>query len=59
MTENVISIVGAEIFTNGNASTASGAQIVSPMVMSGMPLMAMIFPASHEATCLRDRPSNS
>ena len=52
-------MVGAEIFTNGNGSTASGEQIVSPIVMSGMPLMAMMFPASADATCLRAKPSNS
>ena len=57
-TENVISMVGAEIFTNSMGSTASGAQMVSPMVTSPMPLMAMIFPAEASVTGARPRPSN-
>ncbi len=40
LTEKVISMVGAEILTNSMGSTQSGAQMVSPMVMSPMPLMA-------------------
>ena len=57
-TEKVISMVGAEIFTNSMGSTASGAQIVSPMVMSPMPLMAMMLPAVASCTGTRCRPSN-
>ena len=59
MTEKVISSVGALIFTKGSASTAVGAQMVSPMVMSGIPLMAMMLPAVDSVTCFRARPSNS
>ena len=59
MTEKVISRVGALIFTKGNASTQSGTQMVSPMVMSGMPLMAMMLPAVDSVTGFRARPSNS
>ena len=59
LTEKVISRVGAEIFTKGRASTQSGAQMVSPMVMSGIPLMAMILPAVASWMGLRASPSNS
>ena len=59
MTEKVISMVGAEIFTNSMGSTASGAQMVSPMVTSPMPLMAMMLPAVDSVTGFRARPSNS
>ena len=59
LTEKVISIVGAEIFTNSIGSTQVGAQIVSPMVMSPMPDMAMMLPASASVTGTRCRPSNS
>ena len=59
LTEKVISMVGAEICTKGRASTQSGAQMVSPMVMSPMPLMAMMLPAVDSVTALRPRPSNS
>ena len=59
LTEKVISMVGALIFTKGRASTQSGAQMVSPMVMSGMPLMAMMLPAVDSVTGFRARPSNS
>ena len=59
LTEKVISRVGALIFTKGNASTQSGTQMVSPMVMSGMPLMAMMLPAVDSVTGFRARPSNS
>ena len=45
LTENVISMVGSEIFTKGSGSTCSGAQIVRPMVMSAMPENATISPA--------------
>ena len=58
MTEKVISMVGAEIFTNSMGSGASGAQMVSPMVMSPMPLMAMMLPAVASVTGTRPRPSN-
>ena len=43
--ENVISIVGSEIFTNGSGSTASATQSVRPMVISEMPEKATISPA--------------
>ena len=58
LTEKVISMVGAEILTNSMGSTQEGAQMVSPMVMSPMPLMAMMFPAEASATGTRLRPSN-
>ena len=45
MTEKVISMVGAEIFTKGRGSTQEVAQMVSPMVISGMPDRAMMLPA--------------
>ena len=57
LTEKVISSVGAEIFTNSMGSTAEGAQMVSPMVMSPMPLMAMISPALASVTGTRANPS--
>ena len=59
LTEKVISSVGALIFTKGSASTASGAQMVSPMVISGIPLMAMMLPAVDSLTAFRAKPSNS
>ena len=58
LTEKVISMVGAEILTNSMGSTQSGAQMVSPMVMSPMPLMAMMLPASASVTGTLARPSN-
>src|SRR5699024_11815923 len=51
LTEKVISMVGAEIFTNSMGSMASGAQMVSPMVISPMPLMAMMLPEVGRASC--------
>ena len=57
--ENVISIVGAEILTNGSGSTHSGAQIVSPIVMSPMPDRQMMLPAVDSVTGFLPRPSNS
>ena len=57
--EKVISTVGAEIFTKGSGSTQSGAQIVSPIVMSPMPDMAMMLPAVASVTGTLPRPSNS
>ena len=59
LTENVISSVGAEIFTNGSGSTSSGAQIVRPMVMSEMPENATISPAEASCTGTFPSPSNS
>ena len=59
LTEKVISMVGALILTNSRGSTAAGAQIVSPMVMSPMPDMAMMLPAVTSVTGTRFRPSNS
>ena len=58
LTEKVISRVGALIFTKGSGSAAPLAQTVSPMVISGMPLMAMILPAPASVTGTRFRPSN-
>ena len=57
-TEKVISMVGAEILTNSMGSTAEGSQIVSPMVMSPMPLMAMMLPAVASVTAAFPSPSN-
>ena len=57
LTEKVISKVGAEILTNSMGSGAEGAQTVSPMVMSPMPLMAMISPAAASVTGIRFSPS--
>ena len=59
LTEKVISMVGAEILTNSMGSTQSGAQMVSPMVTSPMPLMAMMLPAVASWTGTLARPSNS
>ena len=59
LTEKVISMVGAEIFTNSIGSTQEGTQIVSPMVISPMPLMAMILPAEASVTGTLFRPSYS
>ena len=44
-TENVISTVGSEIFTKGNASKEPKVQIVSPIVMFSIPLIQTISPA--------------
>jgi hypothetical protein len=57
--ENVISMVGAEICTKGRGSGLAAAQMVSPMVMSPMPLMAIMLPAEDSATAFLLRPSNS
>ena len=57
-TEKVISMVGAEIFTKGRGSAKPRAQTVSPMVISPMPLMAMMLPAPASVTGTRFRPSN-
>ena len=57
--EKVISMVGAEICTKGRGSGLPAAQMVSPMVMSPMPLMAMIFPAEDSGTGFLVSPSNS
>ena len=57
--ENVISIVGAEILTKGSGSTQSGAQMVSPMVMSPIPERQMILPAVDSVTGFLASPSNS
>ena len=57
--EKVISTVGAEIFTKGRASTQSIWQMVSPMVMSPMPDMAMILPAVATVIGFLPSPSNS
>ena len=57
--ENVISIVGSEIFTNGSGSTASATQSVRPMVISEMPEKATISPALASWMGLLPRPVNS
>ena len=57
--EKVISMVGALIFTNGSGSTQSGAQMVSPMVMSPIPERQMMLPAVDSVTGFLARPSNS
>ena len=57
--EKVISMVGAEIFTKGRGSGLAKAQMVSPMVISPMPLIAMIFPAAASCTGVLVRPLNS
>ena len=57
--EKVISMVGAEIFTKGSGSTAVGSQMVSPMVMSPIPLRAIILPAVDAVTGFLPSPSNS
>ena len=58
-TEKVISMVGAEIFTKGSASGQSGAQMVSPMVTSPMPLRATMSPAPASVTLWRVSPSKT
>ncbi len=58
LTEKVISMVGAEIFTKGSGSAAPRAQMGSPMVTSPMPLMAMMLPAPASGTGTRCSPSN-
>ena len=58
LTEKVISSVGALIFTKSSGSAKPLAQIVSPMVMSPMPDMAMMLPAPASVTGTRLRPSN-
>lgn len=59
MTEKVISMVGAEIFTKGRGSTQEVAQMVSPMVISGMPDRAMMLPAVASVMGFLPSPSNS
>ena len=59
LTEKVISSVGAEILTKGRGSAAPLAHIVSPMVTSPMPLIAIILPASDSVTGTLFSPSNS
>ena len=58
LTEKVISTVGALIFTKARGSAKPFAQMVSPMVTSPMPLMAMMLPAEASVTGTRLRPSN-
>ena len=57
MTEKVISMVGAEISINSMGSTQVGTQMVSPMVISPMPDMAMMLPAVASVTGTLFRPS--
>ena len=59
LTEKVISMVGSEILTKGRGSTASGAQMVRPMVMSAIPEKATISPAEAAWMGVFPRPSNS
>ncbi len=56
LTENVISMVGALIFTKGSGSTWAGSQMVSPIVTSPMPDRAIILPAEASLTCARKGP---
>ena len=58
LTENVISRVGALILTKSSGSAKPFSQMVSPMVTSPMPLMAMMLPAPASVTGTRVRPSN-
>ena len=58
-TEKVISRVGAEILTKLSGSAKPFAQMVSPMVTSPMPLMAMMLPALASVTGTLFSPSNS
>ena len=57
LTEKVISMVGAEIWTNSMGSTQEGTQMVSPMVISPIPDMAMMLPAVASVTGTLARPS--
>ena len=59
LTEKVISRVGAEILTKGRGSAAPFAQTVSPMVISPIPLIAIILPADDSVTGTLFSPSNS
>ena len=52
-------MVGALILTNSMGSTCAGAQMVSPIVMSPMPLIAIMLPAEASFTGTRCKPSNS
>ncbi len=58
-TMKFIESVGSEIFWNGIATGASGAQIVSPMWRSGMPETATIEPMPASETSTFCSPSNS
>ena len=49
--------VGSVMLTKGRASTCSGAQTVSPMPMSSMPLMATMSPIEASLAGTRLRPS--
>ena len=49
-TLNVIETVGSSMFTNGIFSGFAKSQIVSPMLMSGIPDIATISPASTSST---------
>ena len=54
-----IEIVGSEIFWNGIASGASGAQIVSPILRSAIPEIATIEPMPASVTSTLSSPSYS
>ena len=56
-TENVISIVGSLIFTNGRGAGSSGEAIVSPIVISGIPEKHIISPTFASSTAVLLRPS--
>ncbi len=58
LTEKVISIVGADIFTKGSGVGSAGEHMVSPIVISPMPDMAIILPASASVTGSRSSPLN-
>ena len=56
--EKVISIVGAEIFTNGSGSAIATSQMVSPMDRSAKPVTATMSPTCTLSAGTRFRPSN-
>ena len=56
LTEKVMAMVGSAILTKGSGSTVSGAQMVSPMMISAMPETATISPTLALSTGTRLRP---
>ena len=57
LTEKVISTVGSLILTKGTASTASGTQTVSPMLIPSRPEKQTMSPALADSTGTRESPS--
>ena len=57
LTENVISSVGSETFTNSSGVGSSGEVMVSPIVMSEAPEKQTMSPIIASVTGLRVRPS--